>query len=145
MENDIYTVQENNCENGKIFWSDEQEQYINSLNKANDTGCVKYFNNSMSIRKFAIVHECYNIGEEYAKQITSVDLSDQQSEVVLYGYLRELNVFEQVKAGESLDNLKLLIDLVANGDVEIRSFFDETGEYIDYDRILDHVNIKLTL
>lgn len=141
MENDTYTGQANNCENDKVAWSDEQEQYINSLNKANNIGCVKYFNNSMSIRKFAIVHKCYNIGEEYAKQITSVDLSDQQSEVVLYGYLKELNVFEQVKAGESLENLKLLIDLIANGDVEIRGFFDETGEYIDYDRVREHVNI----
>ena len=95
----------------------------------------------MSIRKFAIVRQCYVIGSEYADQITSVELSDQQSEVVLYGYLRELNVFEQVKAGESLEDLKSLIDLVADGGVEIREFFDETGEYIDYDRVKERVSL----
>ncbi len=120
-------------------WLDEQTKYINSLKKRNDNGCIKYFDKSMSIRKFAIVHQCYTIGDEYAAQITSTELSDQQSEVVLYGYLKELNVFEQVKAGESLENLKLLIDLVANEDIEIRDFFDETGEYLDYEKIKETI------
>ena len=49
------------------------------------------------------------------------------------------SILLQVKAGESLENLKLLIDLVANEDIEIRDFFDETGEYLDYEKIKETI------
>lgn len=116
-------------------WSSSQSVYIDKLTRFNDTDCIPYLKPDMTIRRFEVVHMSRNLGVEYAEQITSISLTDEEAEVVLYGYTKEFNVFEQVSKGESLENLTSLIDLVSRADIDINDFFDDNREYIDYNKV----------
>ena len=69
-------------------------------------------------------------------------MNDEESTVVLYGYTQELNVFNQVVAGEPLDDLKLLIDAITKYNANVNMFFDDNGEYIIYDKVKSFMKMK---
>lgn len=116
-------------------WSKEQLLIIDAAVKSADKGCLHYFNTGMSPKKISIVADCYVLGKEYAEQILSAELDDEQCDTIRYAYSKDFNVFEEVVAGESLENLKLLIDAVNLPGFNLMEYFGENGEYIDYEKL----------
>lgn len=136
---DLQHIDETDENKSAKGWSTEQNSYIDKLKSADDVKCLPYLKQNMTLRHFEIVHMASNLGVEYAEQLTSVELTEEAAEVVLYGYTKEFNVFEQAAYGESPENLTALIDLVSKGNVDIMDFFDEKGEYLDYARIKEQL------
>lgn len=125
-----------------LGYSVEQDNYISNLKSNNDTECLKYLHPDMSLEKFEIIHQCCKLGEEYVEQLLSANLDDSTSEIVLYGYVKEINVIREAQEGESLDNLKMLIDLLSQGFDNLSEIFDENMEYIDYAKVKEKLDTK---
>ena len=134
-------VQEGSVEK-VLQYSDEQQRYISDLYSKNDTNCIQYLHPSMSLEKFEIVHQCSKLGEEYVQQLLSAELDDKTSEIVLYGYVKEINVIREAQEGESLENLRMLIDLLSQGFDNLSEIFDENMEYIDYNKVSQKLSVK---
>ena len=135
-EHEDYEVEVKNLiEDSKFNWSIDQSKYIASLQASGDTACIPYLRPKMSVKMFEIVHQSAKLGPEYAEQISSVDFTEDEAAVVLYGYTKEFNIFEQMKEGEDPENLRMLIDLVQIPDIDLSEFFDEEGAYVKYDLV----------
>ena len=87
-----------------------------------------------SLKSLVIVKRAYTLGPEYAKAITS-ELDEEEQTVALYGFEKELNIIEQIKGGEKLENLILLIDASKYKEFNLMDYFDPTGSYINYPKI----------
>lgn len=124
-------------------WSAEQNDYIQKLKDLKDVGCLSYLKPKMSVKMFEIVHQAYKLGKEYAEQISSVDFTEEEAAVVLYGYSKEFNIFEQMKEGEDPENLKYLIDLIQIPDIDLSEYFDEEGAYVKYDLVRKRVEQEI--
>ena len=119
----------------KMLYSDEQTEHIQEAISEVGDGVYKYFRPTMSCAKIDMVKECFSLGEEYAQQFTSYDLSDQQAEAALYSYKHDFNMITQLVSGEDPENVKLITDAVNTPGFVLMDYFDETGAFLNYDKI----------
>lgn len=118
-----------------VLYKEEQVEHIQRAINENDAGVFKFFNPEMSVRRIDIVSDCYKLGTEYAEQLNSYSLSDEQAEAALYAYQHDFNMTEQLAAGESPDNVKLITDAVNTPGFILMDYFDESGSFLNYDKI----------
>lgn len=139
---DSEDVVNNSSEQIELKFTNEQQKYISNLYDNSDFDCVHYLNPNMSLEMFEIIHQCTKLGDEYVQQLLSANLDDRTSEVVLYGYIKEINVIREAQEGESLENLRMLIDLLSQGFTNLAEIFDENMEYIDYEKVKEKLAVK---
>lgn len=104
------------------------------------SGRVKVQGISTGEKKAALFNAAAKLGNEYLNQLATANLSLEESEVAVLGYYNELNVVEQLQAGEDPENLKLLIIASKKDGFDINEYFDETGSYLDYSKIQEFLN-----
>lgn len=94
-----------------------------------------YLQDVSSLGELVLVAKAYELGPEYANALKD-DLSFEEQKVALFGFQQGLNVLEQIKGGEELDNLILLIRASKSEEFKLMDYFDETGSYINYPKVL---------
>lgn len=93
-----------------------------------------YLQDVTSLGELVLVAKAFDLGPEYAEALKD-DLSFEEQKVALFGFQQGLNVMEQIKGGEELDNLVLLIRASKHEDFKLMDYFDSTGSYINYPKI----------
>lgn len=111
--------------------SDSFELIKHKLIEDRYSDAAAYLQDANSLEEIIIINKAFQLGEEYAKAIKD-DLDIEEKKVALYGFTKELNVIKQIHAGESLDNLILLIDAQEYEDFILMDYFDQTGSFINY-------------
>lgn len=132
---------------GDIFSDDEAELIITSQQTISDFENVKqqlintkykaasaYLQDVTSLGELVLIAKAYDLGPEYADALKD-DLTFEEQKVALFGFQQGLNVMEQIKGGEELDNLVLLIRASKRKDFKLMDYFDSTGSYINYPKI----------
>lgn len=119
----------------KILYREEQVEHIQRAINNNGTGVFRFFSPEMSVQRIDIVSDCYKLGIEYAEQLNSFSLTDEQAEAALYAYQHDFNMIEQLAAGENPDNVKLITDAVNTPGFVLMDYFDESGSFLNYDKI----------
>ncbi len=132
---------------GDIFSDDEAELIITSQQTISDFENVKqqlintkykaasaYLQDVTSLGELVLIAKAYDLGPEYADALKD-GLTFEEQKVALFGFQQGLNVMEQIKGGEELDNLVLLIRASKHKDFKLMDYFDSTGSYINYPKI----------
>lgn len=92
---------------------------------------AEYLQDAESVEEIVVLNKAFTLGKEYVKEIAK-DMTLEEKKVALYGFTKELNVVKQIKGGESLENLILLIDAQSYDDFVLMDYFDPTGSFINY-------------
>ena len=96
---------------------------------------IPYVNPSMSDKQITLMQIALGMGKEYATALSKAGLDEEAMETAVLGFKNELNVLEQLSAGESSENLRYLIMASTKSEFDINDFFDETGSFINYDKL----------
>lgn len=93
-----------------------------------------YLRDANSIGEIILIAKAYDLGPEYAEALND-ELDFEEQKVALYGFQQGLNVIEQIKGGEDLDNLVLLIKASKKENFNLMDYFDSTGSFINYPKL----------
>lgn len=96
---------------------------------------------AISVEDIVIIAEANKLGPEYARAVSD-GLGTEEKKVALYGFHKNLNIIEQIKGGESLSNLIMLIDASCYDDFILNDFFDESRSFINYPKLKAYLNYK---
>lgn len=96
---------------------------------------IPYVNPFMSDKQITLMQIALDMGKEYATALSKAGLDEEAMETAVLGFKNELNVLEQLSAGESSENLRYLIMASTKSEFDINDFFDETGSFINYDKL----------
>lgn len=96
---------------------------------------LPYINPSMSDKEISLMCIALDMGDEYAAALSKAKLPVDAMETAVLGFKNELNVLEQLKAGESPEDLQYLILASKKPNFNINDFFDSTGSYINYNEL----------
>lgn len=96
---------------------------------------IPYVNPSMSDKQITLMQIALDMGKEYATALSKAGLDEEAMETAVLGFKNGLNVLEQLSAGESPENLRYLIMASTKSEFDINDFFDETGSFINYDKL----------
>lgn len=96
---------------------------------------IPYVNSSMSDKQITLMQIALDMGKEYATALSKTGLDEEAMETAVLGFKNGLNVLEQLSAGESPENLRYLIMASTKSEFDINDFFDETGSFINYDKL----------
>ena len=96
---------------------------------------IPYVNPSMSDKQITLMQIALDMGKEYATALSKAGLDEEAMETAVLGFKNELNVLEQLSAFASSENLRYLIMASTKSEFDINDFFDETGSFINYDKL----------
>lgn len=125
------------------------EKYSSNFTKEKDKIIKTHFNNNAnavksatSIEDMIILSKALSLGKPYYDIINNGNFDLAEKKLLLYGFTNNLNVLEQLEEGETIDNLKLIIEASTYDDFKLNDFFDATGSYLNPYKLKNYIKLK---
>lgn len=93
---------------------------------------AEYAKDAETLEELILIAKAFELGEAYAVAVADKELSDDERKLALYGFKNNINLVEQIKGGENLENLAILIEASTKEGFALMDYFDPTGSYINY-------------
>ena len=116
-------------------WESEKFNYVNSAISEIGEDFLNFVTPDMSMSRLKINYECYRLGREYVNLLNMYELSDEAADAALYGFKNNFNFVDHLANGETAEHARLITDAINTPGFLVNDYFDETGSFLDYDKI----------